>query len=601
MKRFMLVVIMILATSWSASASQQDAATVAKNFLAFRHSLKTVEKMIPLIMKTGDQVYGYQATLSGGGYLLLTATKQVLPVKAFSLQNSFEDLPEPYRNYLMAEMQASFSAAQGSRLPQTSSEASTAWDFLLQLPRVPQTYAPDTFLLTTTWDQGYPYNKFLPEVGGQHVLVGCVNVAMGQLMNYHQWPPSGRGVVYHDWSGQELRSVLYHPLEYARMPDSLTASGASQVGIDEVAHLLTDLGVANNTAFSVDKSGTNFNPQVLIDNFGYAPDIKEMATTDSSFFITLGNEIDNGRPVLISIPGHMAVVDGYASDPTGTRMHLNLGWGGTADDFYYLDQDIIAGNIIFSSQFPFIMYYNILPCKTVDCDIILEAGDSVNGNSIAGVFDKEDDIDWFPVYLSGDVTLSGTSGYSDQAFFISLYDNDGRYLAGSGDALPLTGLAAGRYYLRSSLKNEHGGFYTYNTNFVNYTITITGHQLSAAEQQALNLDHPPEFATSLPELLVLGVNSPSLYNVLIDVRDPDDDAIAFSLTNSNPQAISASLNGRVLYVTPLVAGGASKITVTAKANGVTISDSTAILVTASDVGVGPVFTVGGTFSGQAHG
>ena len=70
----------------------------------------------------------------------------------------------------------------------------------------PPSVAP---LLSSTWGQRAPYNFMCPlkeptPWGGylpdeQHCRVGCVAVAMGQIMRYHQWPAQGEGshsVVY---------------------------------------------------------------------------------------------------------------------------------------------------------------------------------------------------------------------------------------------------------------------------------------------------------------------------------------------------------------------------------------------------------------------
>ncbi|MCP4119561.1 MAG: hypothetical protein GY737_30005, partial [Desulfobacteraceae bacterium] len=78
------------------------------------------------------------------------------------------------------------------------------------------------------------------------------------------------------------------------------------------------------------------------------------------------NEINHHRPLLLSVPGHMTVADGYASDGSGKRIHVNMGWGGAHDDYYYLDQTIIAGDHSFPSDHT--IYYNIRPCQSGTCN-----------------------------------------------------------------------------------------------------------------------------------------------------------------------------------------------------------------------------------------
>lgn len=605
MKRNIIAIIMgVLCVAVQVSASEQDAYTAAGNFLRYRNSGKVVIKLIPLefssITSDSAQVYGYRAQLSAGGYLLISESKNVLPIKAFSLSNDFDNLPRPYRDFLLHKMQDLFNVVSTGRFPQTVGEASNAWGFLLNPGRLPLSYTPDSFLLKTTWAQGYPYNKFLPEVGGKHVLVGCVNVAIAQILKYHQWPTSGKGVVYNNWNGKELRSILYHPLDFVNMPLDLTALNESSMDVDKAARLLADLGIANKTDFGVDNSGAFFDPSVLIDYFGYAPSIQHVNSTESTFYTTIQYEINNNRPILISIPGHMAVVDGYSSESLGSMIHLNLGWGGIADSFYYFDKDIVAGGYTFPVEGIFDLYYGITPCKTAECGEILEVDDNMTATGVSGVFDYADDVDLYEVYLKGSVNLAGDRGYLNQAFYINLYDNDGRRLFGGNSTITSpNSLPSGRYLMGISLKDKQGTNYDYSADvYANYTVTIEGQRLTSSEIQevALELDHPPEFVTALPESIVLNKNSIEPYKLFLDVRDPDNDPVVLSFSASNPQAVSVTIDGRVLIVTPLISGVSSKITITASANNKQITGSINVLVGDGNTAFGSSFTVKGVFA-----
>ena len=50
-------------------------------------------------------------------------------------------------------------------------------------------------LMTTFWDQGWPYNMLCPTYNGdtERAVTGCVATAMAQIMNYHEWPLRGTG------------------------------------------------------------------------------------------------------------------------------------------------------------------------------------------------------------------------------------------------------------------------------------------------------------------------------------------------------------------------------------------------------------------------
>jgi len=88
------------------------------------------------------------------------------------------------------------------------------------------------------------------------------------------------------------------------------------------------------------------------------------------------------RPVLLEFSDHSTVADGYSSDATGRKIHVNMGWGGHYDDYYYLDQPVNAGGYIFAPSLD--MTYRIMPCTGSDCPLDAEAGDSASNALISG-------------------------------------------------------------------------------------------------------------------------------------------------------------------------------------------------------------------------
>ena len=75
--------------------------------------------------------------------------------------------------------------------------------------------------------------------------------------------------------------------------------------------------------------------------FNYSADdlINRSSYTNSQWLLLLKNELDYFRPVLyggrdVDDNGHRFVIDGYMYD---NRFHVNLGWNGVGNGFYYLD------------------------------------------------------------------------------------------------------------------------------------------------------------------------------------------------------------------------------------------------------------------------
>jgi len=501
-----LIVLICAAPAWAAEIPYGQ---VADNFLKFRGSAKTVTAVEILegnAQSPGQPkiVFGRLFRLQDGGFLLMADSTDLTPIKAYSLTSNFETLPPPYRAYLLREMEANArvalakAAASGAVRALSVSDTQASWLFLQNYNQVRQSlsYTADTALLQTTWDQGYPYNKFTPRINGASTYTGCVSTAVAQVMKYHRWPASGRGVASYTWSGagigQTLKAILFKDYRWDDMPNQVEAATPAWQA-DQVASLMSDLGIANETDFRTSASSAYIHTQALIRNFGYAKTMAAMSNTNIGlFFTTLKQEIDAGRPVLLTFPGHMTVADGYASDGSGRKIHVNMGWGGTDDNFYYLDgPPVVYGT---DDEFPtgpglLSIDYGIKPCSGSDCDWAAPAGP---------------------------------------------------------DVAPVI-----------------------NTVFPN---------------------------------LVLNSTPGSPFRIYVDGRDENGDALSWTATTSNGQALQAALAGGILSLTPTPGADkiSAKVTVAATAAGKTIQASFVTLLLNETVGFGKTFSMAGRFTSQGQ-
>ena len=98
------------------------------------------------------------------------------------------------------------------------------------------------------WNQTTYYNQSCPydTDEGRHTYAGCVAVAMGQIMRYHQHPASGAGTHSYTHPTYGELSVDYSAATYnwSNMPGELTSHNT------DVADLLYQCGVAVNTQYS---------------------------------------------------------------------------------------------------------------------------------------------------------------------------------------------------------------------------------------------------------------------------------------------------------------------------------------------------------------
>ena len=554
---------------YPAPISADLAHTVAANFLNHLGAARTMATTEAVA--SGGQEVGYLFHLSPGGYILVAGDDIRVPVKGYSLSSVFSDLPEAYRENLLRELELPVPPpAKSLYSPTTDATNATYWEFLTQsdeqttVKATPLSYTPDTFLLTTRWDQSYPYNKLNPTIDGQLTLTGCTQTAVAQVMRYHAHPASGSGVFTHSWNGQTLKAVMNRPFNWGAMPDAVNGSVPAYQQ-DEVAALMRDLGILNNANFGVNGTSTSFDYWEFERAFAYAP-VYTMDISNPDFFATIKSEIDSLRPLLLSIPNHMTVADGYASDGTGKKIHVNMGWGGYWDDYYYLDQTIVTGDFSFPPDNA--IYYNIRPCQGNECDpyapesggqppeiasalpdmiidtattVRIEAtdpdGDTVtlsassacsgvqvelDGNlmtltalqadvfcqvivraqshdgtaaktfnvlsldemvylgtryDIGGQFADRYEVDTFRAYLGGNVIISGTRGYSNQAFYLWVNDPVGDSVLGP-DSGPVSGnLTPGIYTIAASLTSGYAS-YSYEEAYSGYILSVVADDLN---------------------------------------------------------------------------------------------------------------------------
>ncbi|SLM33074.1 Peptidase C10 streptopain [Desulfamplus magnetovallimortis] len=384
---FVVIFLPMMISIRSASSEIIDenfAGSVARAFLVYIDEPHTVSSSEPV--ERSGQTIAYLFTLDPVGYILVAGDTIRVPVKAYSLKSDFNSLPPAYVNVILDELELpddlishpekeTYSSEEQysnsedmQREPLSEDVNKSYWELLTNTSIVSKksfkNYTPDTFLLTTTWNQGYPYNKFTPRDGGELTVTGCVQTAVAQVMRYHAHPSSGSGVFTHIWNGQTLTAFMNRPFNWSAMPDAVTGN-VDQYQQDEVAALMRDLGVLNEAEYGTDGTSAWFHYDDFERAFGYAP-VYRVDSSDNAFFTTIISEIDNDRPVLLSMPGHMTVADGYATDGTGKKIHVNLGWGGAYDDYYYLDQTNLIGDYSFSPEHT--VYYNIKPCQGGECN-----------------------------------------------------------------------------------------------------------------------------------------------------------------------------------------------------------------------------------------
>lgn len=482
-----------------------DNLRVVENFLKFKGIQKSI--ISSEAIEKNNSIVGYIYYLSDGGYIISPSSTNLSPIKAYSLNGS--KVENHFLDFLANELYE-------RSINLTSSEKSLEkWLFLenyIENNRELQSISQDTYLLTTNWNQDYPYNKFFPKVGSDITLSGCVQTATAQVMNYHKYPNFGRGVVENNatiknsYSGidryENLKAVLSRNYNWELM-DNNYSGDFNESSADEVGYLMRDLAILNRATIGVSETSASLNRRDFIKYFGYSKDLNSTSAEEIGYSQVLDivkNEIDSERPVLLSLPGHMIVADGYNNDNTGTYIHLNMGWGGSWNAFYNMDEDVITGtNFGQATNNDLRISFNIKPCsiQAGDCYINLEDGDQIRdfnstasieigdrylSQKIDGNLSSETDIDKYLLYLKGDVNISR----ANQNYNIALYSIDGALISESlTDPLNLQNLDLGKYFLKVSGIDSRGVYYNFTSR--EYNLSIVGDEPTAIEKESLDL------------------------------------------------------------------------------------------------------------------
>ena len=202
-------------------------------------------------------------------------------------------------------------------------------------------------MVTSQWDQKFPYNAMCPMKEGGQSVTGCAATALAQVLYYHRWPqkavagPLPAYVNYMDKTTEdELPSVTF---DWDNMLDVYDGS-ATQEQCMAVATLMRYCGQLNRMAYSPIESSARYpDLDMLAKCFGYSAEATFVFAENygiQSWYDLLYNELREGRPLLFSASstggGHAFVVDGYTVDGGEPYFHVNWGWSGKSNGFYKL-------------------------------------------------------------------------------------------------------------------------------------------------------------------------------------------------------------------------------------------------------------------------
>lgn len=297
----------------------------------------------------------YIYNIGNEGYVIVSGDDFYRPIIGYNRMDAF-DPTNPGVNYLLSSIEEGRSNHSGTPTADVAAE----WELVMNQGRLMQKNGDRKVdvLVTTRWNQNYPYNYYCPEYAGGpggHFYVGCVATAMAQVMKYWNHPLQGQGS--HSYTSTAHPYTPQHPVnipaipcsanfgattyDWDNMPDRLTSS-SSQEEIDAVATLMYHCAVAVDMDWDYDGSGSNslIASQVIPVYFNYANQATYQRRAQFSATVwaqKVKESLDMGWPMLYSGSGegaqygHAFVLDGY---DVNEMYHFNFGWSGSGDDWF---------------------------------------------------------------------------------------------------------------------------------------------------------------------------------------------------------------------------------------------------------------------------
>ncbi|MGN0033903.1 MAG: C10 family peptidase [Candidatus Limimorpha sp.] len=366
MKRLISTILIItfaLATSFAKEVSIDTARQAAINFATNNTSLEfdgQADHLEPSITFSSSRgtacLYVFNI---GDGFVIVSADDIAMPILGYSEEGNLTsgNIPDALNAYLLHfTEQIQYGIDNG-----TATNAARIWERVMTDGSISETRNKTvvTPLVSSLWNQDYPYNMLCPEDGdgpGGHVYAGCTATSISQIMHYWRYPLTGSGShTWHHWYyPPQTANFGETQYDYDNMPNSLGGATAEQK--EAVALLQWHAGIALDSNYG--PTGTGAYPSeisnVIKTYFRYANDCygewrngwwKGDGISRDEWTERCKNDLDNARPIhyggwTSEGSGHAFVCDGYDEND---MFHFNFGWSGSGNGYYALDAIDVQG------------------------------------------------------------------------------------------------------------------------------------------------------------------------------------------------------------------------------------------------------------------
>ena len=334
----LLIGLLLCQLTWADNVTEEAAIEKAQLFLNGRAPKSSVSRLRapgvhPQLKLAKAEKHFYVFNIDNEeGFVVVSGNDQTPAILGYCDEGSFnsEEMPESMKAWLQG---------YADQLEWLEEHPNTA----VKAPQLDshKAIAP---LLTTTWNQGEPYNNLCPLDNGSRSMTGCVATAMAQVMAYHKHPAKTTKTIpgYRtEEKNIRVNSISISTIDWNNMLDNYTGNETTTQK-NAVAKLMQLCGAAVKMNYTSNSSGaqTAEVADALKNYFDYDAATIMYSRDDyraREWDIIIYNELANNRPVYYdgqSIGGgHAFVIDGYDKDGL---YHVNWGWGGSCNNYFLL-------------------------------------------------------------------------------------------------------------------------------------------------------------------------------------------------------------------------------------------------------------------------
>ncbi len=341
---FVIVLIVSMMNLYSRSIDRTLAQSAAQKFATAQLS---AERTMPELVYTGQNEAYYVFNIGDHGFVIIAGDDAHRPVIGYSDESAFDasNIPPALAYYLDGVAECVGQLRYAVATPEVAAE----WYSVLQHGRLVKRHSGrgTGYFCQTKWNQTHPYNYCCPEDpagSGGHAIVGCLATAMSQLMRFWAYPAQGIGnhCYYHSDYGEICADFGNTTYDWDNMPNVLNNSSSEAEKL-ATGTLCFHCGVTIDMGYGPDGSGGASAPipGVMNTYFNYCDAIVQLRRDDyetETWKTMVREQFDMGWPMYYGgcQDGgcHAFVCDGYDDYD---MFHFNLGWGGSSDGWYLID------------------------------------------------------------------------------------------------------------------------------------------------------------------------------------------------------------------------------------------------------------------------